>query len=140
MTDTGSPLLALADRCEREVPDPYLASAILVALGNQTLFRGPNLGWEWRPDGIGIWRSMPRPDLSIDQAVLVVPEFWGWALETGDRAKALVHNRNTLFRGDRHVTMGMGCSPSLALCAAALRARAALEDGAAEETPKVRTL
>lgn len=124
-------LLALADRCETEEPNPYLASAILVAAGHQTLFRGEKLGWEWRKDGVGVWSSMPRPDTSLDAAVTLRPEGfriahgeeylirgdWGWTLKASDALPVDY---------DAKYAFGIGKTSALALCAAALRARAAV--------------
>jgi len=140
---TPEEILAVAARCETEEPNPYLASAILVAAGHQTLFRGEKLGWEWRKDGVGVWSSMPRPDTSLDAAVTLVPPgddvFWrsGHDGEGPDpslfKAEVLVCRRKAPADG----FVARARTEPMARCAAALRARAALlTDGASVDSSK----
>ena len=123
-------LLALADRCEREEPSRELDSAILVACGHQTLHRliGKALDWEYRPNGVGIWHTMPSPTSSLDAAVTLVPKDCVWSGGNESGFIAVVSggsmDDDTAFvkTSDGENTTGM----ALALCAAALRARASL--------------
>ena len=62
-------LRALADRVEREEPSRELDAAVLGACGHQAVNRGQRMGWEYRQNGFGIWRSMPSPTTSLDAAV-----------------------------------------------------------------------
>lgn len=140
---TEQEILAVAARCETESPGPYLASAILVAAGHQTLFRGDKIGWEWRKDGVGVWSSMPRPDLSLDAAVTLVPEGFDWMVRARGKFNAGVelgedwaerHPPKSGARVWKMATAGLyagregsdAATPVAALCAAALRARAAI--------------
>jgi hypothetical protein len=121
-------LNALADRCEREEPSRELDAAVLIACGHQAVNRGPRMGWEYRPKGFGIWRSMPSPTTSLDAAVTLEPK---------DAQEICVRK----YRNGGHyvrITLASGkpaYSESFALpiteaaarCAAALRARATLE-------------
>jgi len=63
--------------------------------------------FEWRPEGVGIWRAMPSPTTSVDAALAlaerVLPKVW-WEM--------------TAAHGER----AAGKTPALALVAAILRA------------------
>lgn len=83
------------------------------------------MGWEYRPNGVGIWQSMPSPTTSLDSAVTLVPE--GWFLETlsdifGD---GMVYARLACPEPLREAQGCGGRTRALTLTAAALRARAA---------------
>lgn len=124
---TAAMLLSTAERCEREEPSPYLASAILVSCGHQTLFRGEKLGWEWRENGVGVWSRMPRPDTSLDAAVTLLMPDQAWYV---GRTIA-THMARAHYSIEGFCTVGSKTvkpkTPALALCAAALRSRAALK-------------
>ncbi|MDP3740345.1 MAG: hypothetical protein Q8R02_23360 [Hyphomonadaceae bacterium] len=120
-------LWALADRVEREDPNPYIASAILVAAGHQTLYRGEKLGWEWRKDGKGIWSTMPRPDLSQDAADTLRPEGAEYSLST---LYGLAQVECPLNSDDCQGGARNDGNVPMALCAGFLRARAALKHAA----------
>jgi len=106
-------LEALAARCEREVATWQLDDAIA-----QAAFGLPPCG-----------TAGPRPyTFSIDAAVTLVPEGFAWGVER--------HVDNVLpwaycheGDGSNHVAK----TPPLALCAAALRARAALAGNAKQD-------
>lgn len=126
-------LLALADRCEA-------ASGPVEAVGlNGDILRA--LGWS--SDAIAVYdpagerrSGIPSYTLSVDDAAKLVPVGWGW-LVSQPNAKALASG----LLKERTPVMGevqYGCdhryavaaaTPALALCAAALRARAATMGG-----------
>lgn len=116
-------LLALADRCEREEPSAELQQAIGLALG-WTWKIGVSTRW-FEPNGTEAHR-LPDWLHSLDAAVTLVPEWHRWSVETGTMCNAVVHNLEALFPGDRTKVTGRSARPAPALCAAALRARAAL--------------
>jgi hypothetical protein len=117
MTDLAT-LLALAERCEQAAgPDRELDFAIAAGLG-------------W-PDGRYSPPILPfervRPPRhytdSLDTAAALVPEGWTWARFHGGVVECMTLNGpggSILFE------RGQGTSTALALCAAALRARAAM--------------
>lgn len=132
MIETKAALLALAERCEREGPSRELDSAIY----RDAVAPWRNVAWlEGRqiiqkPDGT--WERWPPPHYttSIDAAVTLVPE--GWCISLGSTCqghwRAKLHQcgegRGAQAHQDYynpHIKSG-----PLALCAAALRARAAL--------------
>ena len=101
-------LLELAERCEAaEGSDSNLDWAIINAIN-------PDERWTYTG--------------SIDAAARLVPEGWGWNLDSGGYAVVLDWGN-----GPKPRIGGRGATPALALCAAALRARAAIAD-----TPKTR--
>lgn len=138
-------LLALAERCEvATTGDRHLDTEILWNIDRRRFLTGywnaasgmpreltempsskGGIGW------IGAECSAPTYTASLDAAVKVVPEGWGWSVNQPN-AKALASG---LFK-ERTPIMGevqFGCdhrfavacaTPALALCAAALRARA----------------
>ena len=123
-------LLELADRCEREEASRELDAAVLIACGHQAILRSRVMGWEYRPNRIGIWQSMPSPTSSLDAALTLVPEgddvFWRVGHDqhdpSGFRAQVLLASRAE----PRDGFFAVADAPALALCAAALRARAAV--------------
>ena len=129
-----SVLLALAERCEREESSRELDAAILNAVGHQAIARKIALsGWEWRKNGIGIWSRMPWPTTSLDSAVTLVPEGWAWFVQwigspfTEGSVRLWIPAQRTQ-KLKIEDTDGVGKTPTLALCAAALRARAAIAE------------
>ena len=114
MTADKAALLALADRCEREEPSRELDTAIAKALGKfDRMF--PN--------------SPAHVTRSLDAAVTLVPDDCVWSGGNESGFIAVVSggsmDDDTAFMkiSDGENTKGM----ALALCAAALRARASLE-------------
>ena len=124
-------LLALADRCEREEPSRLLDVQIAVAaLG----WRDHNKHDPARQQAQGQmlllteddrlnWRQAPAFTTSLDAAVTLVPEGRGYVLRSyGDGAGSAI-----IADPPRDVVFGkarVGSNMALALCAAALRARA----------------
>lgn len=120
-------LLALADRCEREGAGSFdLDKAILRALGYT--WRGMDY---WFRDGSHTWKGESHPTQSLDAALTLVPENTFWWIGRGK-----VRLGEPMFGAiieeaeiDMPAELGSGESDhsiSLALCAASLRARAAL--------------
>lgn len=73
-----------------------------------------------------VWRTyLPRYTASLDSAMTLVPEGYEWAVNWGGNSVA---NVNRI--GDGYpIHCGCAATPSLALTAAALGARAAMGDG-----------
>ncbi len=128
MTDSAV-LLALAERCEREEPSQELNIAIWIASGQ---INEAHCATWCRQDGrtdltreryIAAW----APDFcrSLDAAVTLVPHVFWWRLG-GHGGYAVVTNKAAGGPVDIHV---WAKTPAFALCAAALKARAALSDG-----------
>ncbi len=113
---TKATLLALADRCEREPPNRSLDGAIWDALCVECDWRGGN---------------PKRFTTSLDSAVTLVPEGWAWFVErigapfTEGRVRLWIPAQRTQKLSVEQVNLEAK-TPALALCAAALRARAAL--------------
>lgn len=109
---TPEALTALADRVEREEPCWQLEVAISDALG-------------FCHDG-----GTPRYTRSLNAAVTLVPEGWFWRVGYTPIFNGWAHVSRThadhCDRKDEHSST-VARNPTLALCAAALRARAALE-------------
>jgi len=116
---TASALVELAARCEAaEGPDRKLDLAVALAIRGQAIN--------------GVINVSARYTASIDAAMSLVPEGWGW-LVSQPNAKALASGllkKRTPVLGEvqygydrRHSVAA--ATPALALTAAALRARAA---------------
>lgn len=126
-------LRALARRCERgEGPTFALEGDIFEAVGGPLWDEAVQRAQE--PCGCPLDTAIsdaklraPEYATSLDAAVTLVPGMARWSMEQGDRFKATVHDRNALFKGDRFEATGSSHLPALALCAAALRARAHTE-------------
>jgi hypothetical protein len=131
MTD----LIALADRCEAaEGADRDLDEAIALALGWSSVpnptFAGGLVGRWLLPDGsmTGQIDALPKFTASLDAAMTLVPEGQASAVGTmafrNDPRKPWAciwsEQGEPLWRAD-------AATPALALCAAALRARASME-------------
>jgi len=129
-------LKALANRCERDEPSRELDGSIAAALG---LEHGPweTVYVETRSIRSGAERA-PAYTTSLDAAVSLVPagSFWLRKSQYAMTCACEATDKNGWFV---HID-GKGARPALALCAAALRARAALPiDGAEPQAAKVRT-
>lgn len=136
-------LEALAARCEREGPSDALNKAIYVAMGfclhEKTTYSGAqsDMGFTCDDCGADSWGNLskngknqklhgkPMPyTTSLDAAVTLVPEGWVFTINTFPKtASAYVMNAEggIVRPKENHIA-----SPALALCAAALRARAVL--------------
>ncbi len=117
MTDPAT-LLALADRCEQAAgPDRELDAEIALAIGYTHERRGTERARWWRtPSGqqlayVGYKNHPPFFTGSLDAAVTLVPEGCGWMV---------MKNVAKVGRWPKRAA-----TSALALCAAALRARAA---------------
>lgn len=123
---------ALALRCEREEASRELDIHIAERLGWWRINRRIN------GSVVGLFRgrtrTVPPYTTSIDAAVTLVPSTCCWQVQMD-----ICYEPTALVYGhDIHKDCN-GASPALALCAAALRARAALAgDGAPADPPKVR--
>lgn len=104
-------LEALAVRCEAaEAADRNLDAMIHFAITNGV--------------GCGMAQDAPAYSASIDAALQLVPE--GWARGFTDRrtVPGMKVNAQCWTSADRSTVHGDAATPALALCAAALRARA----------------
>jgi hypothetical protein len=121
-----SKLLELAERCEKaEGPDRELDAEILDVLQNQS--------WDWWEELDPKWwaRGAFTPTASLDAAMTLVPEGWRTAMVSEPETDGKWHWRlgpkvdHRLYgRGGRD---GFAITSPLALCAAALKARATQE-------------
>jgi hypothetical protein len=135
MTDPAT-LLALAERCEQAAgPDRGLDAEIAVALfGGEIIWKAARYTMDLYParrfqnsDYIGGYQNsgILTYTESLDAAVTLVLEGWTWARFHGGVVECMTLNgpgNSILFE------RGKGISTALALCAAALRARAAAHD------------
>ncbi len=136
MTDRAT-MLALADRCEAATgPDRAIDFDIFRAIHPE--YAGP----EWKEFGGGLrhindssdMRCLPPPHMtparwtaSIDATLSLVPDGWKWALHSADdKAPPTAYCVPDMGRlpWPDWVTDILAATPALALCAAALRARA----------------
>jgi len=130
MTDRAT-LLALAERCEQAAgPDRELDAEIAVALfGGEIIWKTANWTMDSYParrvqnsDYIGGYQNAAifTYTESLDAAVTLVPEGWTWGKFFGGSAECVsISGPSILFE------RGLSDKPALAICAAALRARAA---------------
>jgi hypothetical protein len=119
MTDPAT-LLALADRCEQAAgPDRELDCYIHAPR------EGRNIKPERWIETVRVYSHMvPRYTASLDAAVMLVPEGWIYELGRGEsgtsRALCRMGDERGIWTG-----WAVAATAALALCAAALRARAA---------------
>lgn len=146
-------LLALADRCEREKPTRELDARIeqAIAPDKKVLFDAGSVGPVKRRAAYGPLRDFPmdgwkgetawdavagevgarRYTTSLDAAVTLVPEGWAWFVEwigtpfREGTARLWIPSQRTKGLHSEQETSAAE-TPALALCAAALRARAAV--------------
>jgi hypothetical protein len=120
MTDRNESLIALAERCEKATgPDRELDRAIFDAV----------TGGVFGPDNARFWHSTSASSraanpftASLDAAMTLVPAVWGpWDLNKGQRWHFSLKRQG----GKYPIVDGHADTWPLALCAAALRARAA---------------
>ncbi len=120
---TRAALLALAERCEREKPSYALDCKIEHLCEPE---RGRFIG------------NAKPCTTSLDAAVTLVPEGWAWFVEwigapfSEGRARLWIPSQRTQRLRVENVNT-QAKTPTMALCAAALRARAALLDEGAEK-------
>lgn len=110
-------------------PDRELANEVLLACGwkiNEYGDEGPTRSIEWvNPDPNGIDYldgGQPDPTTSIDAAVTLVPDGYGWAVNS-DRGRCCANYRHQVT-GAKPDFPTSAATPAIALCIAALRARA----------------
>lgn len=113
-----SALIELAERVEAlTVPDREVDALMQRALGDGSRYH-------WFADMNGAWvtdANAPRYTASLDAAMTLVPEGAYWAVKHYPNAKCAADVFGT--------RQGYAATPAVALCAAALRARATLNPG-----------
>jgi hypothetical protein len=115
-------LLALADRCEAATgPDRAINEALYSAFATLT-GQPPYVGHEFLGQQRGCDWPVPRFTGSLDDAALLVPV--GYAFGAG-RGTEEPDVEGWAWCGPNEGPFVFAASPALALCAAALRARAA---------------
>jgi hypothetical protein len=118
-------LIELADRCEKATgPDRELDAQIWLASEPRTEGAVPDencAGWVRRDGWAFGCAKAPDYTASLDAAMTLVPEGYDWVI--GRTNGGLTIHAEVGGRGDEY--MRFGSTPALALCAAALRARAA---------------
>jgi hypothetical protein len=122
-----SALLQLAERCEKATgPDYRLDADIARAVGWKYRLREATNTWQWHhpTNDHHIQSAPPAFTASLDAAMQLVPEGWTrtvkWSVE--NEGYALVYDPSA---PDDSSIYALGKTAALALCAAALRARAA---------------
>ena len=128
MTDPAT-LLNLADRCEQAAgPDRELDGAAWCAVNGYSFVKWDGAGVVWRKADGGIRHypasRVPYYTASLDAAVTLVPKGCGYQIISGFDEDGLTHASvyvPAIDNGER----GDSATAALALCAAALRARAA---------------
>ncbi len=139
-------LLALAERCEREVPDRRgLDAEIATALGhsiewvtaNYTMELFPAIHWKKPHPYAGMKEPCPLFTSSLDAAVTLVPAGHLWMVDTNGHgtvgAMTITGFTAEVSTGDPEhgIQRGDAETAAAALCAAALRARAFLSKSGA---------
>lgn len=121
---TAAELLQLAERCEREEPSRELDGEIALAIGWEKT-ETPPAGENWvRPDKRFAYPSPPCFTISLDAAVTLLVEGDEWQITNLygiARAEANMNASKGPTYGEHK-----GGHMALALCSAALRARAAM--------------
>lgn len=114
-------LLELAARCEREDGGFNLDKDILRALGYT--WRGMAY---WYRDDSHTWPHKPSNfTTSLDAAVTLVPEDFYWSLDSDSNARVVGPEDSNGRVAAGYSDTAVSLVPALALCAAALKARAA---------------
>jgi hypothetical protein len=139
MTDSTT-LLALAERCEDAAgPDRELDVAIARALDWKPLYRDDYSKW-WPPAAVADARERKRSILhhptqplpmftaSLDAAVTLVPDGCDWHVQANPSVGACWASVGGPIKQRISSDVRKAATPALALCAAALRARAASHD------------
>jgi hypothetical protein len=123
---TASTLLALAARCEREEPSRELDGNICAAIGHKI----STDGWLIVPSFMEEGQEELRPPTpftsSIDSAMTLVPEGWVLTLNTFQNGASVyvMNAAGDIVRPQKQYI----ATPALALCAAALKVRAAIAE------------
>ena len=128
-------LLALAARCEAATgPDRELDADIMLAIGIEDAISGMTAAQARAkyPDAVATFcRVFDVPPLtaSLDAAVSLVPAGWDWEAHSFGLVRVSPGVKHPLYckRGQPTTKQTTCATPALALCAAALRARAAME-------------
>lgn len=123
---TRDELLALAERCEREEPSLFLDAKIefLVGEHDRKAFPHPD-GWVLGGRGEPV-KARPFTK-SLEAAMTLVPDGMWLSINTmGKQARAFIGKEGDGF-GHNPKHIAVAASLVLALCAAALRALAAME-------------
>jgi hypothetical protein len=121
MTDRTT-LLALAERCEQAAgPDRELDAEIFVSVTQGMFFKGHLVGLI----GSGVMYEADTYTASLDAALTLVLDGWRWWINSSSFARCwLVANDEIADKAQSEKC----ATPALAICAAALRARAAAHD------------
>lgn len=122
-------LIELAERCER-LTGPCRETDVLIliaalgyrdVMGDGSIFDRGNDGY-WTLEGDEKNRTLPSPTASLDAALTLVPETYDWRLRHTNGG--LTNHAKVGGNGREYERFAE--TPALALCAAALRARAAI--------------
>jgi hypothetical protein len=131
-------LLALAARCEAEAPSRELDAAIFEATsGARAYIKTMPFSAKNAPQDRMI-TGLPHYTRSLDDDVALIPEGWAWFVEwigspfVEGQARLWIPLQRTQHLRVEQVT-AEAKTPALALCAAALRARAAQAEGTSHE-------
>jgi hypothetical protein len=131
-----SVLFALAERCEREEPSRELDAEIAVALGhhvewkqaNYTMTAFPAISWRPPHPYAGMREPCPQWTTSLDAAVTLVPASKPMSrhVHQQDNGSWWVELRDGYCTSYDKVFIASAKTEPMAICAAALRARAAM--------------
>lgn len=119
-----SALLELAERCEKaEGPDRELDAGIALAIGWRDCIPCAFNGVKHRMGGI---LNAPAYTASLDAAMTLVPEGYHWQAGVGIETEYGHRDKAYAWCSQEDCgELSVAATPALALCAAALRARAA---------------
>lgn len=124
---SGETLLALAARCEKASgPDRELDATIAPLTGLTVVDEGHPIG-RMCYDDIGAAHLMPRYTVSLDAAMTLIGSDAYWRLGNDGEGPDVSAFKATVTSGDGPTLTfhdALATTPALALCAAALRARA----------------
>jgi hypothetical protein len=139
-TNTTNPVVLreLAERCEWDDASRELDAEIAVALGheinwrqhNYTMTQFPAISWKEPHPYAGMREPCPQWTSSIDAAVTLMPEGWLLITLSDIAGDGLSFCKLANTESPAKEAISFGCKTrALDVCAAALRARAALTDG-----------
>jgi len=127
---SGDTLLALAERCEAATgPDRKLDALMAPLQGLEVVDEGHPIG-RMCYDDMGAAHLLPRYTASLDAAMSLIGEDAFWRLGNDGDGPDVAAFKATVTSGDGPTLAfhdAVTATPPLALCAAALRARAALQ-------------
>lgn len=127
-------LLDLAERCETGGPDFETDGDIKLAIAAEMIAAGKSKDEVVSAVGGDLYSDPRRYTASIDEAVMIVPDGFRWEIDSigyklgvyqHGKARAVVMHPFSSGGDPRWVAFAR--TPALAICAAALRARAAME-------------